>query len=60
MNQEIDVIINNEKEWRRYMVKKIDNLEKEFGIFKIKAFSFMAVMSFILNVAVTYVTKVNL
>lgn len=52
-----DELIENEREWRRYVVKKIDRLENDFNIFKVKAFAFMSVVSFIINVAIGYITK---
>lgn len=52
-----DSLIENEKEWRRYVVKKLDALEKDYNLFKIKAFAFMSVISFIVNFAIKYVTK---
>lgn len=51
------LLIENEKEWRRYVVKKIDRLENDFNLFKLKAFGFMSVVSFIINVALRYITK---
>ena len=52
-----DALIENEKEWRRYVVKKLDSLEQDYNIFKVKAFAFMSVTSFIINVAMSYLTK---
>lgn len=49
-----DDLIENEKEWRRYVVRKLDNLEADYHIFKIKAFAFMTVIGFIINVALSY------
>jgi hypothetical protein len=51
----IEAIIENEKEWRRYVIRKLDDLEKDHNIFKIKAFSFMAVVSFIINIGLKYI-----
>lgn len=52
-----DALIENEKEWRRYVVKKLDSLEQDYNLFKIKAFAFMSVVSFIINVAISLIKK---
>lgn len=51
-NDNYDSLIENEKEWRRYVVKKLDALEKDYNMFKIKAFAFMSVVSFIINIGI--------
>lgn len=52
-----EALIENEKEWRRYVVKKLDSLEQDYNLFKIKAFAFMSVVSFIINFVMKYITQ---
>jgi hypothetical protein len=57
MNDNYEALIENEKEWRRYVVKKLDSLERDYNIFKVKAFAFMSVVSFIINFVMKFLTK---
>lgn len=47
----IDKIIENEQEWRRYVVKKIDKVESDLNSFKIKMIGMVAVFSAIVEAA---------
>lgn len=52
--KDYDAIIENEREWRRYVVVKLDKLETEHNSFKIRAIGFMSTMSFVINIAMKY------
>ena len=51
---EIDKILLEEIRENRREIKEI---RKELNVFKIKAFSFMAVVSFIMNLGIKYLGK---
>jgi hypothetical protein len=51
---EIDKILLDEIRENRREIKEI---RKELGIFKLKAFSFMAVVSFVMNISIKYFMK---
>lgn len=44
MSRDLEKIIENEKEWRRYIVTRLDDLEKDYNIFKVKAFTVIGVL----------------
>jgi hypothetical protein len=48
----LDNILENEKEWRRYMVKRLDKLDQDFNLFKIKTFGFVTVLTAAVNLFV--------
>ena len=37
-NKEIELLAENEREWRQYMITKIDRIDKEMSTLKIKVF----------------------
>lgn len=48
----LDIVQENEKEWRTYLIKRLDKLEenqnvmdKDFNVFKIKAYFFLGFLS---------------
>lgn len=43
-DEKLQLILENEKEWRKYMIDRLDNLEKDYNIFKVKAVGILAVM----------------
>lgn len=49
-----EAVIENEKEWRRYMIKRLDKIDNDFNIFKIKAYGFMTVVTAIMNLALEF------
>ena len=36
----MQLIVENEREWRQYMISKVDSIEKELHTFKIKVLGF--------------------
>lgn len=54
-DKNIEEIIENEKEWRRYIVTRLDELEKDYNIFKVKAFTVIGIL-----VAVAEIAKIKL
>ena len=55
MDDNINKIIENEQEWRRYMVKRLDKIENDFILFKGKAFGFLSVLTVCFNLIFDYV-----
>ncbi len=43
-DEKLQLILENEKERRKYMIDRLDNLEKDYNIFKVKAVGILAVM----------------
>lgn len=52
--EDIEPLIENEREWRRYMIRKLDRIESDLNIFKIKAYGFIAVLTAVFNVISEY------
>lgn len=47
--EELSLIVNNEQEWRRYMITRLDKLDQDFNIFKLKSLGFLTVISGVIN-----------
>ncbi len=48
-DHDIEKLLDNEKEWRRYMIKKVDKMDDSLNNFKIKTISFFTVITVALN-----------
>jgi hypothetical protein len=56
-DRRVEHLIDNEKEWRRYIVKKVDKIDDELKIFKIKAYTFMGALTIVANVITRWMYK---
>ena len=56
-DKELEIVVNNEKEWRKYMIKRLDKLDQDFNIFKLKSFGFLTVLSAIMNFLMKHYDK---
>lgn len=42
-NDQVQMIIENEREWRQYMIEKLDRIDNELSTFKIRVFSLASI-----------------
>ena len=36
---ELQIILENDREWRQYMIEKVDRIDKELSTFKLRVFA---------------------
>ena len=52
----ISEIIDNEREWRRYLLERISDLEKDIGALKIRVAAISSIMGALVSLGVSWVT----
>lgn len=55
--KELSIVVDNEREWRKYMIRRLDKLDQDFNIFKLKSLGFLTVISGIINIALRHYDK---
>ena len=51
----LDLIVENEKEWRQYMIEKVDRIDKELSTFKMKVIGFASFFGGVTGLGVDYI-----
>ena len=65
MDQHLEMIAENEREWRQYMMRKVDELsvkvdhiDKELSTFKIRVFSFASLFGGGMGLSADYIKNI--
>jgi hypothetical protein len=63
-NDKMEIIVDNEREWRLHILRKIDRMEDkfdkmehDFNFFKIRSFGFIAVLVGLIEVITKYFSR---
>lgn len=61
-NDKLELLVENEREWRQYMIakvddldKKVDSIDKELSTFKIRVFSFASLFGGVTGMSMDYI-----
>ena len=64
-DKHLDLIADNEREWRQYMMKrvdevaaKVDHIDKELSTFKVKVFSFASIFGGGMGLSADYIKNI--
>lgn len=53
----LELVVENEREWRKYMIQRMDDLDKELSTFKVRVFMFASFFGGASGISVEYLTK---
>lgn len=53
----LDLIVDNEREWRQYIIEKLDRLDKELSTFKIKMYGLSALIGGSAGISMDFITN---
>jgi hypothetical protein len=51
----LDLIVDNEREWRQYMIEKVDRIDRELSTFKVRVLGFAAFFGGASGLSVEYI-----